>query len=113
MQRIVCVFISSLFFLFSNLSMALEITEEYKITGINVEKSNSTWTGLNTFTGSVVYVRCSTADFDDVKRDRVGGFQTSQDCLEFLKIVKKHASLQNPIIATIGKDFLLKVTVSY
>jgi hypothetical protein len=99
--------------LFSFSTFALKITEVYKITGINVEKSNDIWTGLNTQTGSVVFLRCSTADFDDVARDRVGAFKTSKDCLEFIELVKKHASEKNPIQIQIGKDFIMEVTLSY
>jgi hypothetical protein len=98
---------------FSITTQALQITEQYRITGVNLSKSNAEWTGLNTFTGSVIYVRCSKGDFDDVTRDRVGGFKTPKDCEEFVNVIKKHASVENPVIATIGTDFIIRVTVSY
>lgn len=98
---------------FSLSSYALKVTEVYKIVGINEKESNKSWTGLNTLTGSVVFLRCATADFDDVVRDRVGGFKTVKDCLDFVDIVKKHASEKNPVLATIGNDFILEITVSY
>ena len=80
---------------------AVNKTEVYKIESIT-EASPNNWTALGTITGSVVYVRCNTRDFDDATRDRVASFETEADCLEFLALIRKHASRANPAEIQIG-----------
>lgn len=97
----------------SSFSYALKVTEVYQITGINSQISTQGWIALNTKNGNHVFVKCSSADFDDVERDRVGGFKNTADCTRFLELISKNASNENPAQVTIGENFIIELTINY
>ncbi len=99
-------------FAFSSIASAsVKVTEVYKIVGVT-QRASTEWTDLKTVTGSVVYVRCNTAQFDDAERDRVAGFANEKECLDFVAKVKKYASPANPVEVNIGSDFGLEMRIS-
>lgn len=86
-------------------------TEVYKVVSVKRDVK-SPYVDLTTVTGSVVYVRCDTLQFDDVARDRVAGFSSTQDCEKFLSDIEKFATPSNPVEISIGKNFELEMRVS-
>lgn len=86
-------------------------TEVYKVIGLT-EASPNNWVALETVTGSVVYVRCNTKQFDDTTRDRVAGFESEAECQEFLALIRKHASRSNPAEIQIGANLGLEIKIS-
>lgn len=99
-------------FAFSSVASAsVKVTEVYKVVGVS-QRASTEWTDLKTVTGSVVYVRCSTAQFDDSTRDRVAGFANEKECLDFVAKVKKYATPANPVEVNIGADFGIEMRVS-
>ncbi len=86
-------------------------TEVYKIVSLT-EASPNNWVALETVTGSVVYVRCNTRQFDDPARDRVGGFESEDKCQDFLALIRKHANRSNPVEIWIGENLVMEIKVS-
>jgi hypothetical protein len=102
-------------FLLSSIAFAApaktEVEKVYKIVNLT-EASPNNWMALQTVTGSVVYVRCNTMQFDDAVRDRVAGFETEAACQEFLNIVRKHANIANPVEVQINSSLGLNIKIS-
>lgn len=99
-----------LFALSSVASASVKVTEVYRVVEV-AQSASDEWTNLVTASGSVVSVRCSSAQFDDSARDRVASFASPKECLDFVAKVKKHASPVNPVEVVIGADFGIEIRV--
>jgi hypothetical protein len=92
---------------------AVKTTVVYRVNGVTPAGPRGGWATLSTVNGTRIGVLCKTRQFDDSEHDRVAGFDSESECLEFLATIAKHASTANPVEVEIADDLSIRMKISY
>lgn len=102
--------LSVLSFCFLSLSAFAQFKTSINYKIISINKTSKDNYVLFTSTGLPIYADCIRKTLDEVTQDRVSGFGTTQECLDFEKTIQTYLSQNASVTITFEPELKIIVT---